>query len=140
MSFVKSSSGLPGTIEDSDNEVIGVMDGGEQDKHEDLENNKLNGETRNAEISDLAEELVDKLECFKVGQEKISSLKMLAVKIETLFGAWTAGALTAQYLMAVLTTVENALNKAEKDRLSEPPWTAYWDRYSTFLTKASNPF
>ena len=40
------------------------------------------GETKSADISALAEELVDKLECFKVGQEKISNLKMMAVKIE----------------------------------------------------------
>merc|ERR1719189_646250 len=101
MSFVKSSSVLPGTISDSS----GILDTGESKEVEEEEprEDKRNGETKSADISALAEELVDKLECFKVGQEKISNLKMMAVKIETLYGAWSAGALTPQYLLAVLT-------------------------------------
>ena len=36
--------------------------------------------------TDLAEELVEKLEFFKVNQEKISNLKLTAVKIEVRTG------------------------------------------------------
>merc|ERR550525_1204271 len=97
-------------------------------EEEEPREDKRNGETKSTDISALAEELVDKLECFKVGQEKISNLKMMAVKIETLYGAWSAGALTPQYLLAVLTAASNVLALAERERLSEPPWIATWDR------------
>lgn len=143
MPFVKSSSVLPGTINeppnetvsDSNEQVIGVIDRGSPTETCEVAKEKLtNGQvdSRDADISNIAEELVDKLECFKVGQEKISSLKMLAVKIETLYGAWTAGALTPQYLTAVLTTVASSLTQAETS-LNRPPWTAIWDRYEAFF-------
>jgi len=139
MPFVKSSSVLPGTINesssetvsDSNQQVIGVIDRGSPVDTGEVAGEKItNGpaaDSKDTDISNMAEELVDKLECFKVGQEKISSLKMLAVKIETLYGAWRAGALSPQYLTAVLTTVASSLTQAEAS-LNRPPWTALWDR------------
>jgi len=62
-----------------------------------------------------------------VGEEKVGSLKTLAIKLETLYTAWSAGALSLSYLVATLQSSRNYLAEAELG-LVEPPWRATWDR------------
>jgi len=81
---------------------------------------------------ELAEELVEKLEFFKVGEQKISSLKLLAVKIETLYSAWTAGALNPKYLKIFLENAHKRIKLVESMELVSGSWTYRWDRYSPF--------
>merc|ERR1712107_342441 len=74
-----------------------------------------------------AAELVEKLEYFKVAEEKVSTLKTLAIKLETLYTAWSAGALSLSYLSATLASSRKLLAEAELG-LVEAPWKPIWDR------------
>jgi len=77
--------------------------------------------------SEEAAELVEKLEYFKVAEEKVSTLKTLAIKLETLYTAWSAGALSLSYLSATLASSKLLLAEAELG-LVEAPWKPIWDR------------
>merc|ERR1719237_1597129 len=77
--------------------------------------------------SEEAAELVEKLEYFKVAEEKVSTLKTLAIKLETLYTAWSAGALSLSYLSATLASSKLLLAEAELS-LVEAPWKPTWDR------------
>lgn len=121
MNFVKSSSVIPGTIT-------------EADKKEDIESvSHSDGEKELAtpDVGTQATELVEKLEYFKVGEEKVSSLKTLAIKLETLYSAWSAGALSLPYLNIVLQNAKKKIEEAEKN-LEKAPWKALWDRLVPF--------
>jgi len=80
-------------------------------------------------VDELAEELVEKLEFFKVGEEKISSLKLLAVKIETLYSAMSAGALSSAYLKIFLENAHRRIKLTEAVDLARDGWSVRWDRY-----------
>jgi len=105
MSFVQSST-LPGTIENATIEA-------QEDKEEDP--------------GICATELVEKLEQFKVEEERVSPLKTLAIKLETLYSAWCSGALSLSYLNIVLSKAKKNIEEAER-KLDKPPWKAVWDR------------
>jgi hypothetical protein len=77
--------------------------------------------------SEEAAELVEKLEYFKVAEEKVSTLKTLAIKLETLYTAWSAGALSLSYLSATLASSKLLVAEAELS-LVEAPWKPTWDR------------
>jgi len=85
------------------------------------------------QASEEAAELVEKLEYFKVAEEKVSTLKTLAIKLETLYTAWSAGALSLSYLSATLASSKKLLAEAELG-LVEAPWKPNWDRSVTWKT------
>jgi len=121
MNFVKSSSTIPGTIT-------------EADKKEDIKATIHSNEDKELVLPDVgtqATELVEKLEYFKVGEEKVSSLKTLAIKLETLYSAWAAGALSLPYLNIVLQNAKKKIEEAENS-LETAPWKALWDRLVPF--------
>jgi len=79
------------------------------------------------DVSLTTAELVEKLEYFKVGEEKTSPLKTLAIKLETLYSAWAAGALSLPYYNVMLGLARRRLGEAEAG-LARPPWVAHWHR------------
>jgi len=79
------------------------------------------------DLSEIATELVEKLEYFKVGDEKVSSLKILAIKLEALYSAYSVGALSSSYLSLMLAQAERRVKEAEK-QLRVAPWKPVWDR------------
>jgi hypothetical protein len=72
---------------------------------------------------------MEKLEFFKANQEKISNLKLTAVKIETqtLYSAWCAGALSESYLRP-LDMFWRQLRHVELAQLTSGLWMLHWDR------------
>ena len=84
------------------------------------------------DVGSQTAELVEKLEHFKVGQEKVSSVKNIAIKLEALYSAWTAGALTLSYLQTFLSNARSKIIEAEGS-LASPPWRAVWDRLVPLL-------
>jgi len=124
MNFVKSASIIPGTIDEPEK--------GDVEKKENIEIlSHANDDLVQPDVSTQAAELVEKLEYFKVGEEKVSSLKTLAIKLETLYSAWSAGALSLPYLNIVLQTAKKKIEEAENS-LDTPPWKAIWDRLVPF--------
>jgi len=123
MTFIKSSVGVPGTMPEA-----------EKEKNNETVN-RTNGEKESVseqpDVATQATELVEKLEYFKVGEEKVSSLKTLAIKLETLYSAWAAGALSLPYLNIVLQNAKKKIEEAEKN-LETAPWKAVWDRLVPF--------
>lgn len=79
------------------------------------------------DVGSLTAELVEKLEHFKVGQEKVSSVKNIAIKLEALYSAWTAGALTLSYIQTFLQNARSKITEAEGS-LASHPWRPVWDR------------
>jgi len=121
MNFIKSSSVIPGTITEAD----------KKENNESVSHSDGDKELVAPDVGTQATELVEKLEYFKVGEEKVSSLKTLAIKLETLYSAWSAGALSLPYLNIVLQNAKKKIEEAEKD-LETAPWKALWDRLVPF--------
>merc|ERR1719192_3020677 len=57
------------------------------------------------------------------GGEKVSPLKTLAIKLETLYSAWSAGALSLPYMSIVLQNAKSKIRDAE-EKLSNSSWKA----------------
>ena len=101
-------------------------------------------------VSAEAAELVEKLEYFKVGDEKVTALKTLAIKLEvspvsstapstppqTLYTAWSAGALELSYLSSTLASCRPLVAHAEA-ALATPPWRLVWSRSVVLLPCSS---
>ena len=95
--FVKSATGLPGTIEKEDGkENLDQCEMGqsyEEIKHSEGNKQKLGKSMKtnsftvgiNEDVGELTTELVEKMEHFNVGQEKISTMKTIAIKLEVRF-------------------------------------------------------
>jgi len=130
LAFIKSSSVIPGTINETEKQNV------EMEKKVDI--SQANGDLVPLDVSSQATELVEKLEYFKVGEEKVSSLKTLAIKLETLYSAWSAGALSLPYLNIVLQNAKKKIEEAEIN-LDTPPWKAFWDRLVPFQFCAPPP-
>merc|ERR1719357_27576 len=107
INFIKSST-IPGSINEE-------------------EKNTETASINDDDVSTLTTDLVDKLEYFKVGGEKVSPLKTLAIKLETLYSAWSAGALSLPYMSIVLQNAKSKIRDAE-EKLSNSSWKAEWDR------------
>jgi len=81
-------------------------------------------------ISDLVEEIVDKLEFLGVGSETVSPLKMFAIQTQTLCAAWQEGDLEPAYFRRWLEAESRAFSTRERE--SAPPgWTMAWNRYGS---------
>ena len=95
--FVKSATGLPGTIEKEDGkENLDQCEMGqsyEEIRHSEGNKQKLGTSMKtnsftvgiNEDVGELTTELVEKMEHFNVGQEKISTMKTIAIKLEVRF-------------------------------------------------------
>jgi len=133
--FVKSSSVLPGTIPlESHQTNNGVQ------KVEESPATETEQSAATDDVGELTAELVEKMEHFKVGQEKVSALKTVAIKLETLYSAWSSGALSLSYLQTFLQSAMKKLSEAES-RLASPAMAAVWDRLVpfTFSSSPSSP-
>jgi len=130
MAFIKSSSVIPGTINETEKLNVEI--------ETKTDNSQENGDSVPLDVSGQATELVEKLEYFKVGEEKVSSLKTLAIKLETLYSAWSAGALSLPYLNIVLQSAKKKIEEAEKN-LDTPQWKAFWDRLVPFQFCSPSP-
>jgi len=128
INFVKSSTVIPGTIPET---------GSERDDEKNAQLNEVK-ELESLDVATQATELVEKLEYFKVGEEKVSSLKTIAIKLETLYSAWISGALSLPYLNVVLQNARKKIEDAEKE-LEPTPWKAFWDRLVPFRFCAVSP-
>jgi len=127
--FVKSSSILEGTIEskETNNTILKV----ERTSPEKEEISATN------DVGEFTAELVEKMEHFKVAQEKVSALKTVAIKLEALYSAWSSGALSLSYLQTFLESARKKVSEAEAG-LSFPPWTTVWDRLVPFTFSSSS--
>merc|ERR1719412_1419792 len=83
-------------------------------------------------INSTAEILCLKLESLEVAKLPISPLKLLAVQVETLFGAWQNGALSNSYLQTTLEKFSAQMSDIESHHIAPPGWRAVWDRYDLF--------
>ena len=105
------------------------------------------------DVGEFTAELVEKMEHFKVAQEKVSALKTMAIKLEVgnktidcksfncwwfqaLYSAWSSGALTLSYLQLFLESAKKKVSEAESE-LAPPPWAAVWDRLVPFTFTSS---
>lgn len=79
-------------------------------------------------IDDVAEGLCDKLEALDVASINISPLKLLAVRVETLFQAWQSGALTPGYMQKLLGELSGQMLSIEATELVPPGWKTIWNR------------
>ncbi|XP_059086398.1 formin-binding protein 4-like [Tigriopus californicus] len=78
-------------------------------------------------IDDVAEGLCDKLEALEVASITISPLKLLAVRVETLFQAWQSGALTPGYMQKLLGELSRQMLNIEATELVPPGWKTIWN-------------
>lgn len=89
MTFIKSSVGVPGTMPEAEkeknNETVNRTNGEKESGQNYQYNNIIKNifpVSEQPDVATQATELVEKLEYFKVGEEKVSSLKTLAIKLE----------------------------------------------------------
>jgi len=129
--FVKSSASLPGTI-NQESDISNQAKNTERELNGADEKSESSKEMPVIEdVESATVELVDKMESFNVGSEKISALKTVAIKLEVLYSAWMNGALSLSYLQTFLLGAIKKLEDAESS-LVKPPWTAQWDRLVLF--------
>lgn len=88
------------------------------------------GPTYKKSIDNIAEMLCDKLEALEVHAIHISPLKLLAIKVETMFEAWHNGALSAGYMQKFLAKMQGDMAHLEAQELAPPGWRVIWNRYS----------
>eukprot|EP00095_Tigriopus_kingsejongensis_P007013 snap_masked-scaffold232_size243569-processed-gene-0.1 protein:Tk07013 transcript:snap_masked-scaffold232_size243569-processed-gene-0.1-mRNA-1 annotation:"unnamed protein product" len=87
-----------------------------------------NGASYKKSIDDVAEVLCDKLEALNVASISISPLKLLAIRVETLFQAWQIGALTGGYMQKILGELSQEMLTIEAQDLVPAGWKALWNR------------
>ncbi|BFZ03952.1 hypothetical protein BsWGS_06991 [Bradybaena similaris] len=80
-----------------------------------------------ADIRDMAELALSKLEFLDISTDNLSRLQVLFIELQTRFTDWSAGGLSTQYFHEQLKTAEQLLEQYELSAVPEG-WACQWDR------------
>lgn len=84
-------------------------------------------------LASLAQLVKAKLQFLSEGKEPVSPVQAMAIQIETLVSAWSAGALTNTFLQRWLQSTGAELVQLERAAAPQG-WAVQWDRYDIAVT------
>lgn len=85
-----------------------------------------------AEVSELSNIVMDKLDFLELTNKSLSKLQMLMIQVETRIQDWKCGGLSTDHFLSRLQEANEQLEQYEASAAPDG-WSCHWDRYAHFV-------